>query len=85
METLDYQRGACPMCFGPLSARVEEDATTGRLLEVVRCGFCGKTYYWPEHQWCEPASDPTIIDHPEPKEVEKRSASTRKERAYVAA
>jgi hypothetical protein len=62
------------MCFGPLSATVERDGESGRLVEIARCKFCGKTYFWPEHQWSEPASDPTAIDVPEPKKTRALSA-----------
>jgi uncharacterized protein with PIN domain len=64
MESLEYQRGTCPMCFGPLAAKIDEDQP-GRLVEVVSCKFCGSTYYWPEHQWCEPAADPAQATAPE--------------------
>jgi hypothetical protein len=61
------------MCFGLLSAILEKDGESGRLVEIVQCKFCGKTYYWPEHQWSEPASDPTALDVPEPKKTESIS------------
>jgi len=59
------------MCFGPLSAKIEEDGDTGKLVEILQCKVCQTTYYWPSNQWCEPSSDPSMIDTPGARAEEK--------------
>ena len=59
-RAMGSQRLGCAFCPGPVRRVVE--GGIGEHVQWKVCEHCGaKSGPWPEHQWCEPSSEPDLF------------------------